>query len=146
MINRFNVIIDTNKYAGNFVEELGAFITGLYDEDVGSGSEEAEIAYQEINKEFFKFYENEYVAVTDKDGYSKPVVIHTTPNEFDIIQGNKYPAYKSIAIKFFVCPTNEMLNNMFERAKIYAENNDFDILNLRVEQETTTIEEIFKLY
>lgn len=145
MLFRYKIIIDTDKHSSSFVEKLGAFITGLYDEDDKIGFEEAEIAFQEINKEFLKFYENEYASVVNKNGYLRPVVIHTTPNEFDIMQGTKYPAYKSIAIEFFECPTEEMLQNMFDRAKIYAKDNDFEILNLRVEKEITTIEEIFKL-
>ncbi len=127
--------IDTKDYSGNFEREMCAFVTGQVGE-CEVGLEFTEDAAEELKS--FKWIEEHIVQEAD-DADSpclRPCAIWPTPGRvnngrgghFDEDKispekcwGNHYwPAYESVAIFFDEIPPQDVIDEMIERAKIFA--------------------------
>lgn len=81
----YSIIIDTNKYAGNFERQLCAYATGVIG-DCGVGSEEA----NEYKKSGMPNLEDFVDQVPDEHGCFRPVQICPTPGYFNNGMGYHY--------------------------------------------------------
>ena len=78
----YMVIIDTDKYAGNFERDMCAFITGEIG-DCGVGDEYQTMALKELDPEAKRWFEYNIGSVTDEHGCSRPVEIYETSGWFN---------------------------------------------------------------
>jgi len=160
-MKEYVLVIDTNKYSGNFERELTAFCTGILGEcEVG-------------DKEVIKYNEEETYSFdsialrADEHNIFRPTSIYKTPSWWNdghgkrFLEGEeneivkKYPAYNSVAIFFYKEPTKEEIKIIKRRAEEYVTNgyicfedfkaledkNIFCITGYRLITTTTTIEE-----
>jgi len=121
------VVIDTNRYAGNFEREMCAFCTGLTG-DCGVGVDE--------KKEFEEAY-NDYMfddmgVWRDKEGNCRRPV--------ELVE--KDSVYNSVGILFNSIPNKEQLDIIEKRAREYAKRINLEILGIRVLKEETGVTEI----
>ena len=123
-------IIDTDKYAGNFERQMGAYITGQIGE-CEVGKEQAQIAKREIPQVVAQL-EDLVDQVPDEHGCHRPVSIFPNPRYGNDGNGNHalltaenrdgfpWPAYYSVAIYFHSIPDSGLLSIMKERAQNIA--------------------------
>jgi len=83
----YMVVVDTDKYAGNFEREMGAFITGEIGECL-VGEESQEVALRELDPDVKKWFGINTAQVPDEHGCLRPVVIWPTPGWFNDGTGN----------------------------------------------------------
>ena len=86
----FAFCIDTNAYAGNFVREMCAYITGVIGE-CGVGEDLAGFAHKELSEEAMAFFDDAVLAVADEHGCHRPASIFPTPGFFNDGHGACYP-------------------------------------------------------
>lgn len=84
------LIIDTDKYSGNFDRQLCAYITGQVG-GCGVGEEEAEIAKKELDQGIIEFFDQQSVERCDEDGEYHVCSIWETPGFFSDGTGNYWP-------------------------------------------------------
>lgn len=123
-------IIDTENYAGNFDRDMCGYITGQYGE-CGVGYELAEHFKHEIKHAGWwdkNTYQNQ-----DENGCERPVAIVPTPGWYnngygghfrneERKGGHAYPAYMSVGIYSLVEPSQEIFDEVTERAKYFCDN------------------------
>ena len=97
------VLIETDKYAGNFERELCAFLTGTIGE-CGVGSELVSEDIKDVFKDFI-------YGVSDEHGCYRPCSIWL----------NKDNQYNSVAIFFCECPAYELITLMKDRLLRFPE-------------------------
>lgn len=147
--DNFVIVIDTDKYSGNFEREISAFCLGAFDEDRWHGRAEAD-EFEEatehdprlegIKKKVTSKRHNEYDEVTNtiwptpnrlNDGYG---------NHFDAKEGEKgWPAYESVAVFVDKELTSEELELVRLRATLYAEEFTKDMTIRGVRQIKVTV-------
>lgn len=114
---KYSLLINTNKYAGNFERELTAFCTGIVGEcDVGS--EFISLYEKEENYDFMDILEH---IPDEDDGCHRPCVCYNLNNK-----------YNSVRVFFNNKPTVEELSIIKRRAKIYCKQNAIKILNYNI--------------
>lgn len=143
------LIIDTNKYAGNFEREMCAYCTGSLG-DCGVGSEEAdEFEKDGNNSDMF----SDYIAqVPDEHGCFRPANIEPTPGWVNDGMGDnqplnsktkgwkdKYPAYLSVGIYFEKVPPKGHIELLKQRAFQFAKRNNIEIAAFRFIKEETNV-------
>lgn len=167
MNSSFTFIIDTENYAGNFERKMCAFCTGQIGE-CEVGENEADRFNEEVEGNPFedKVYSRpddngcrRPVAILEtpgwfnngfggrfKEGQEEESLIHRNEeykkngkHEMCDTLLQKYPAHLSVGIFFNEQPTEEELNLMMERAKVFA----IVITGFRLLQEITSVEEIW---
>lgn len=85
----YMVLIDTDKYAGNFERPMCAFITGIIGE-CGVGDEEQSVALEELDPEIKEWFENNIALIDDEHGCARPVTIEVTPGWFNDGHGTNW--------------------------------------------------------
>jgi hypothetical protein len=83
------IIIDTNKYSGNFERAMCAYITGVVGE-CGTCEKCKDIALKELNQETIDWFEDNVVQVPDEHGVLRPCAIRPTPGWFNDGVGNNW--------------------------------------------------------
>jgi len=78
----YMVIIDTDKYSGNFEREMCAFITGEIG-DCEVGDKERSIALEELDPVVRGWFQRNIVQIADEHGCERPVTLETTPGWFN---------------------------------------------------------------
>lgn len=127
----YAVVIDTNKYSGNFERELTGYVTGVYGE-CEVGSKEAKIFDEEVeDKELAEELGSIVESRPDDRGCYRPCAITTTPfrrnngvgvhYSVDSDDAPGYHAYESVEIYFQEEPTKEMLQLIMDRANAFIE-------------------------
>jgi hypothetical protein len=146
----YAIIIDTDKYSGNFERQLCAYITGCIGE-CGVSEEIATAAVFQL-KEKAKWFDENVLAQNDDHGVSRPVRIEPTPGYFNDGLGNhykdgtdpkivkqkyqkaakeydsknkipgRYPAYQSIIIFLAKAPPVAIRKVIIQRAHEFANN------------------------
>ena len=96
----FALVIDTNKYAGNFEREMTAFLTGI----VG----ECEVGEEMVEKLPISF--DNVMLVNDDHGCGRPTSCYMEP---------KSGENNSVAIFFETRPTDEQISFIKERVKLF---------------------------
>ncbi len=136
--NPYELIIDTDCYAGNFERELCAYVTGFWDNE--TGGDQAKVFDDEIGEanpfeDYVGFITNEY-------GLQTPVYLEQTPPEL----GAEH-AMCSVAIAFEEKPTPELIQLVKDRAYkfereglIFGEPVRLSILGFRLHKITVKIE------
>lgn len=84
----YKIIVDTDKYAGNFERELCAYVTGIYERDTGVGQEISE--EEEENIEHFQWWEDNVSYFYNEHGSQTCVEIEPTPGYFNNGTGGVY--------------------------------------------------------
>lgn len=107
----YKIIIETDKYAGNFEREMTAFMTGAVD-DYDIGAELKPIFKEECSKEISLEIENLVEFKPDDHGTYRPCAIRP----------NKNGSYNFVEIYLCQKPRKEILELLKERAFKYAQN------------------------
>lgn len=128
------LVIDTDKYSGNFEREMAGWVAGAYDEDRGHGDRE----YREFKEQTSEDGENEIaerveLAVTSVKHNEYDYVqngIWPTPNRLNNGSGScrdaepdetGWPAYESVAIFFNRKLTKDEMEFVRKRAQRFSE-------------------------
>jgi hypothetical protein len=85
----YMVIIDTDKYAGNFERAMCAFITGVIGE-CGVGDKEQDIALEELDPKVKEWFKDNMSLIDDEHGCARPVTIEVTPGWFNDGHGTNW--------------------------------------------------------
>lgn len=146
----YEVIIDTNKYSGNFEREMTGFVLGVIG-DCEVGLKEATQFAEQTPFPDYNPFEDMCSYVADDHGCQRPCAISSTPGrvndgtgkmvDADTPEGQHlhYPAYESVTM-FFSYDPSEYLTFIEARAQLFCEKNDIGFVRMRVEKvETTTI-------
>lgn len=123
-------IIDTENYAGNFERDMCGYITGQYGE-CGVGYELAENFKHEIKHA--GWWDENIHQNQDENGCERPVAIVPTPGWYnngygghfrneERKGGHAYPAYMSVGIYSLEEPTQQVIDEVTERAKYFCDN------------------------
>lgn len=152
-LDYYLLVIDTNRYAGNFEREMCAYITGQIG-DCAVGKKQAERAKQEI-PQIISTLEDLIEQVPDDHGCRRPVSIFPNPRYGNDGHGkhavltaeNKdkfsWPAYYSVAIYFHTLPQTEVLKILEERALKFAQQEEhITIEGFRLLEKHTVYKEI----
>jgi len=151
------LIIDTDRYAGNFERQLCAFVTGRYGE-CEVGKEVAERVLAEAAGSL-DWTEDAITVTADENGCYRPVKIEQTPGWLQDQEGNHYPedqvpagvepfqwAYQSVAISFGRVLSDEELQFLMRRSELFPRDESYlewyadtplSILGYRVVEEQT---------
>ncbi len=139
-INPYEVIIDTDSYAGNFERELCAYVTGHWDDET-HGGDQAEVFRNEIEED--NLFEDCIGSITNEFGLQTPVYLESTPAEL----AAKH-VMSSIAIVFEKKPTPLLIHIIKSRAYkfereglIFGDPVKLKILGFRLRKITVNIEE-----
>jgi hypothetical protein len=132
-------MIDTNKYAGNFEREMCAYSTGIVG-DCGVGEENANQFVEDLGEETVFLFQDYVDSRPDDHGCCRPVKIQPNPG----IYPNENESYSTVGIFFYEKPTDEIIQIMKERSKIFAEQEAYNIkiLGYRLVEKKTTYTEI----
>ena len=148
----FKLIIDTDKYSGNFEREMCSYITGAFDETM-VGSELADTFKTEAISEQIK---NSVLYTRHKEfDFDTPACIMTTPNRVNNGLGvnmdassieaqqlpHTYDAYESVGISFKENPM-QYIEILKERAFSFGKDFDIKIVGFRLIETETTINTI----
>lgn len=83
------VVIDTDKYAGNFEREMCAYITGVVGEcEVGLKSKN--VAIKELDQETVYWFAHNVAQMPDEHNVKRPCAIRATPGWFNDGVGNHW--------------------------------------------------------
>ena len=126
------VIIDTDKYAGNFEREMCAFITGQIGE-CGVGDVEQSTALNELDSESIEWFQDNVAQMGDEHGCARPATIHATPGR---------PAYNSVGIYLYSRLPVNITNVIKKRATEFAKGKDIEIEGFRLKHFTSHTEDI----
>jgi hypothetical protein len=85
----YMVLIDTDKYAGNFERDMCAFITGVIGE-CGVGDEAQVIALKELDPETKEWFKDNVALIADEHGCARPATIGRTPGWFNDGHGTNW--------------------------------------------------------
>ena len=85
----FTVIIDTDKYSGNFEREMCAYITGVLG-ICEIGEKESDIALEELDQETIYWFNNNTIQMSDDGSNLRPCAIRPTPGWFNDGMGNNW--------------------------------------------------------
>lgn len=137
-MKEYDLVIDTNLYAGNFEREMCGYVTGVWDEDT-HGGDQAAVFHQEVSGD--PFAEIVELRPDDDHGWMKPEAIAQTPPKFH--------NHNSVAIHLSEVPPENLIELIKSRAhKFAAEGKVFDrpveglkILGFRLLEQTTTTTE-----
>lgn len=88
---KYRLVVDTNRYAGNFERESIAFATGRVGE-CGVGMGEACEAEEDLSAEQLEWWAEHVIANVDEHGVSRPAFIYPTPGMFNNGVGGHFPA------------------------------------------------------
>lgn len=99
-------VIDTDLYAGNFEREMCAYITGQVG-DCGVGENFADDFQEEEKKSIVEKFVNIVEHRPDEHGCNRPCAIWESPK------------YQSVAIFFYKKPSEELIDVMKRRSKIF---------------------------
>ena len=123
------LVIDTDRYSGNFERPMAAYCTGQCLKG-DHGSEEAALFRKEAPPEMRVAFDRMVRRRPDSNGHMRPVAIWPTPgrvndgrgNHFDAegFQGTPHPAYESVAVFLSERPSSEVLAFVSDRARAYA--------------------------
>lgn len=137
MTKAYVLVIDTNKYAGNFERDMTAFITGQVGE-CEVGEETAEQVPADVKKVFEFDEESVLDQRADDHGCHRPTAIWQ----------NKEGIYNSVGIFFQSQPTPEQIDIVKVRAQLFTKfiypycQKGLKVLGFRlVVEETITTEE-----
>lgn len=89
MSGKWQFVIDTNQYAGNFEREMCAYITGCIG-DCEVGEEFAELARKELSEDQLEAFDSAIINVPDEHGCARPVEIVPNPNWWNDGNGNHW--------------------------------------------------------
>lgn len=136
-LSPYELIIFTNRYAGNFEREMGAYCTGMWDRET-HGGDQATVFFEEVIGNPFE----EYVT-TEIDEYGI-----ATPN---CIERNSLGKYTGVGIYFSKRPTPELIALLKERAYKFCreglifgepvEKGELRVLSFKLVQRTVVEEE-----
>ncbi len=87
--NLYIFVIDTNQHAGNFEQELCAYVTGIVSEHRGIGEVQAQL-YKDEEGAVLEEHNTHIIQLPDKRCCYKPVTIWSTPGWFNDGMGNCY--------------------------------------------------------
>lgn len=143
----FVVIVDTNKYSGNFEQEMVAYLIGadtprgsteLFEEDAEQNPKLAELKDINICVDHFE-YDEVYATIWEtpgyvNDGYGRVCTIEEYQAKRPAGKSRSFPAYQSVA--FFFCEEvkPEEMQLLRERCHSFIEHSgipDLKILNVR---------------
>jgi len=139
-----SLVIDTNKYAGNFERELLAACTGVLGEYPTAGAEEMVKSYDGPNLDDLV---SSIVNDPGDDGIARErATIYPTPGWSQGPRGGepyrvtaarpfKHPAYLSVRIPVERVPTKDVLDGIKRRALAWASANRVKIENFRFVRE-----------
>ncbi|MEE8383039.1 MAG: hypothetical protein V3R78_14315 [Thermodesulfobacteriota bacterium] len=83
------VVVDTDKYSGNFEREMSAYITGVVGE-CEVGLEEKNTARKELGEETIYWFVHNISQMPDEHNVSRPCAIRPTPGWFNDGVGNHW--------------------------------------------------------
>ena len=153
-----SLVIDTDKYAGNFDRDLTAYCTRIIGE-CGRGDDLAQ-------KYSGMYFENVLRQVTDEHGCRRPCAIHWTPDLYNDGLGGvyregeeksatetykkscekhgiefkklgRYPAMRSVEIFFRDEPENSQLEAIREKCYEFCQQKEIKITGFRLKYEET---------
>lgn len=107
MSQKFIIVVDTDRYAGNFERDSVSFATGL---ECGLGKE-TRLAREELSLPVLSWWEAHVLEVEDREGVPRLAHIMPTPGFFNHGLGNHFPSteegrrlaledYKAVATKY----------------------------------------------
>lgn len=116
MGQEFELIIDTNQYAGNFERELCAYVTGKWDNETHGGDQAAVFENEVLGdpfEEFVRFETNEF-------GLESPQQICETPSS--VIPHKKHPGTDMLSVGIFLVKElpPDLLQLLKERARKFC--------------------------
>ncbi len=112
------IVIDTNKYSGNFERDMCAYATGQVGE-CGVGDNQAEIARREIPEMVGKI-EEIIVQIPDEHGCHRPCEIYPTPGWFNSGLGGEFREGQEVeALKHYKKATRKCFEEQIKRLKSY---------------------------
>lgn len=145
------LVIDTNKYSGNFERSLYKFLFAYENDDIYDSSKMISLYGDEIDPELKEWYEDNYCEYTfDSEYGEQPVGIWKSPDYVNNGYGvhkhkddpevqewkNKWPAYQSVAIAFMGDTIPENIKTLIkDRLQEYVDEKvekDLVIENVRV--------------
>ncbi len=85
------IVIDTDKYAGNFEREMCAYVIGIVGE-CGVGAKNKIIAIKELGSESIYWFVHNVIQMPDEHNVGRPCVIRATPGWFNDGAGNHWRA------------------------------------------------------
>jgi len=89
-VDKYILILDTDKYAGNFERDLTAYATGHVGE-CEVGDDQAELFNEAgVSQEIIDELEDKILSIPDEHGCSRPCEIQTTPSWVDDGMGTQY--------------------------------------------------------
>lgn len=144
----FHIVFDTkSRLVSNFHRQFCARVT----HQVG----ECEVGKKEIDKYYIpkniSWFDNNIAHEMNDFNFRSPCSHYPTPGFFNDGSGNYYEekdfpedkikcgAYMSIVIYSYVQPTQEVLNEMIERAKEFLEEKNINLEGVRIIEEKTVI-------
>lgn len=110
------VVVNTNKYAGNFERDMTGFCTGAYG-DCTVGDDMAELFEQDVSQELRDEFEDALMQVPDERGCSRPCTIWNS-------KGNS--GYNDVAMYFENRPSVAMVNLIKERAVEFSKRGGYN--------------------
>lgn len=109
MENRYEFVIDTDSYAGNFERELCAYITGVWDGNT-HGKDQSDVFDKEMSG-LDLFEDVIYSINADGEEWSAPQCLKIEPSSGE---------YNSVGIYFNRKPTSKMIEIMKERSHKFS--------------------------
>ena len=141
------VVIDTDKYVGNFERQLCAYVTGILGE-CEVGEEEAAQALEDFGG--VSPFENLMAQEMDESGCFHPVTIWPTPGLWRDGMGNivpethspRHPAYNSVALLFDTMPKPALMQTIRDRAARFCQRKGVTITGYRLVTRTVVMAEM----
>lgn len=106
---KYDLVIDTNLYAGNFEREMCGYVTGVWDGET-HGGDQADVFHQEVDGN--PFGEIVEQRPDDDHGWMSPQKLERTPPDFQ--------HYNSVSIHFSEKPSEHLVNLIKSRAHKFA--------------------------
>lgn len=134
MSKHYSIVIDTENYAGNFERRMCAFLTGqIGDGYVGDGADIVEKYSADIKH--LDWWNNHIIKKQPVGNYHGKSPVHTaiTPGwwnngrglhyrDGERLKSEKCPAYLSLEIYVSEIPSDDVIEELVERAKYFSKN------------------------